>query len=111
MVVYGCVLPFNNIESALLLERNYFMTSPSDCQLTNTSQCEDSTSNPPLSVCPSSKWYQPPIPLNITLDGTYYDPMETSDIDCTDEFWSDGCADEYCNRYPPLQCCGGLEVI
>merc|ERR1712000_467082 len=36
LVVYGCVLPFNNIASTLLLERDYFMAQPNDaCALTN----------------------------------------------------------------------------
>merc|ERR1719199_386534 len=26
-VVYGCVLPFNNVASGILLERNFFMSS------------------------------------------------------------------------------------
>ena len=29
----GCVLPFNNIASALLLERNYFKDPPDGCHL------------------------------------------------------------------------------
>jgi len=33
VVVYGCVLPFNNIESSLLLERDYFKSPPSGIQL------------------------------------------------------------------------------
>lgn len=40
MVVYGCVLPFNNISSSLLLERDYFMEPPSGCQLEDPSQCQ-----------------------------------------------------------------------
>lgn len=40
--------------------------------------------------CPSSKWYQPPLPSMYTA----------SDIDCGDDFWSasGGCAEEYCSR-------------
>lgn len=87
VVVYGCVLPFNNISSSLLLERNYFKVPPSDCQLTNPYECQNDLTNPPLN-CPSSSMYQPPLPSNYT----------TSDVDCSDDFWSDGCAEEYCNR-------------
>lgn len=45
MVVYGCVLPFNNISSSLLLERDYFMEPPSECQLADPYQCEDEAFN------------------------------------------------------------------
>jgi hypothetical protein len=31
--------------------------------------------------CPSSEWYQPPLPVNFTSE----------DVDCEDSFWSDGC--------------------
>jgi MFS family permease len=40
VVVYGCVLPFNNVASGILLERNFF-TSPPDCHLTYEDQCTD----------------------------------------------------------------------
>lgn len=96
VVVYGCVLPFNNIASPLLLERDYFMDTPDGCQLSNTNACQ-SDSNEPIN-CPSSKWYQPPLPQNITLEDVTYVPLQASDIDCTDDFWSDGCAEEFCSR-------------
>jgi MFS family permease len=40
VVVYGCVLPFNNVSSGILLERNFF-TSPPDCHLAYEYQCAD----------------------------------------------------------------------
>lgn len=92
VVVYGCVLPFNNISSSLLLERDYFQAPPSSCALQYTSQCE-SDSNPPVN-CPSSQWYQPPLPHNYST----YDPLTTDDIDCTDDEWDKGCTSEYCDR-------------
>mmetsp|Transcript_17246 Transcript_17246/g.28943 ORF Transcript_17246/g.28943 Transcript_17246/m.28943 type:complete len:573 (-) Transcript_17246:326-2044(-) len=97
VVVYGCVLPFNNIASTLLLERDYFMEPPSECHLLDGTQCQ-SDANYPVD-CPSSKWYQPPLPTNVTLsDGSHYEPLTADDIDCTDDFWSDGCAEEFCSR-------------
>lgn len=93
VVVYGCVLPFNNISSSLLLERDYFIPNPSDCSLQNPYQCEDDQ-NQPMSSCPSSKWYQPPLPYNYST----YNPLSTDDIDCTDDLWKDGCTEEYCSR-------------
>lgn len=64
VVVYGCVLPFNNIASALLLERNYFMAVPDGCHLFKDTECQSSL-NPPVD-CPASAYYQPPLPLNFT---------------------------------------------
>lgn len=110
----GCVLPFNNIASALLLERDYFKDPPDGCHLMwvlsltiiyiqervyiiksscifhillsshsltsaslalliNHDQCRYSnacqnTSNIPID-CPSSRWYQPPLPLHVVVDG------------------------------------------
>jgi hypothetical protein len=39
VVVYGCVLPFNNIASGILLERNYFTDPPSSCHLQYEDMC------------------------------------------------------------------------
>jgi len=86
VVVYGCVLPFNNISSSLLLERDYFRLPPDSCQLLDPLQCQSDT-NIPVN-CPSASIYQPPIPSNFT----------SSDVDCTDSYWSDTCTVEYCNR-------------
>jgi hypothetical protein len=97
MVVYGCILPFNNISSSLLLERDYFQLPGDACQLVNPLLCQ-STSNPPNSACPSSRWYQPPLPLNATVDAKVYNPLEAGDIDCADNAWKDGCTAEYCTR-------------
>ena len=90
VVVYGCVLPFNNISSSLLLERDFFKAPPDDCTLTIQNQCE-SSANPPFN-CPSSRRYQPPLPINITTNGKYYSELKSSDIDCGDDAWADGCA-------------------
>jgi hypothetical protein len=103
----GCVLPFNNIASALLLERDYFKEISGDCQLTNNNECQSST-NVPIH-CAASKWYQPPLPLDVTLsDGNTYAPLTSDDIDCTDDFWSDGCAEEFCNRQTDAQTQAGI---
>lgn len=88
VLVYGCILPFNNILSTLLLERDYFKEPPSSCQLQDPSQCENPASNP-TEGCPSSQWYQPPLP----------DYVVVGDIDCTKDSWQDDCAtSEYCDR-------------
>lgn len=96
VTVYGCILPFNNISSSLLLERDYFIEPSSSCHLSNIYECQSST-NPPEN-CPSSKWYQPPLPYNATVANEVYDPLETSDIDCSSDDWKHGCTEEYCSR-------------
>ena len=40
LAVYGCVLPFNNVASSLLMERSYFKPNPDGCYLTSPHQCE-----------------------------------------------------------------------
>lgn len=96
MIVYGCVLPFNNIASSLLLERDYFMMPDSGCRL-EFEGCQ-SDGNQPIG-CPNSKWYQPPLPYykNFTGNDDFYQ-ITDSDVDCTETEWSDVCTVEYCNR-------------
>ncbi|RYG65001.1 MFS transporter, partial [archaeon] len=96
VVVYGCILPFNNISSSLLLERDYFREPGSQCQLTDIYDCQ-SDENRPLN-CPSSQWFQPPLPHNATVDGKTYDPLHADDVDCAQDSWKDGCTRDYCNR-------------
>lgn len=67
------------------------MDPPSKCHLTDATICQSDT-NVPVD-CPSSKWYQPPLPDQYTYD----------DVDCTDSFWSDTCAVEFCNRQSDAQ--------
>jgi len=104
LVVYGCVLPFNNIASSLLLERDYFIEPPDGCHLQDIYACENddassSLYNPPVG-CPSSTNYQPPLPYNATIGGKTYNPLTTDDIDCTSDDWSSSgsCTYEYCKR-------------
>ena len=54
-IVYGCILPFNNIASSLLQERDYFIAPDSGCHL-RYEGCQNST-NVPVG-CQSSEWYQ-----------------------------------------------------
>ena len=85
MVVYGCVLPFNNIASSLLLERDYFKSQEdSGCMLyPYPSECQNST-NTPNQFCQSGSFYQPPLPVG----------QSSSDVDCTED---DPCFEDYCN--------------
>lgn len=98
LIVYGCVLPFNNVASSLLLERNYFMSPPKSCHLLYENSCQSDVNIPV--ECPSGKYYQPPLPMNITLStGQYYPGQVTdTDVDCTQSAWADECTVQYCSR-------------
>jgi hypothetical protein len=54
-VVYGCVLPFNNVASSLLLERDYFIAPAAGCALVNPLNCQSDT-NLPNDLCVTSQW-------------------------------------------------------
>ncbi|KAL7503420.1 hypothetical protein ACHAWX_000583 [Stephanocyclus meneghinianus] len=118
VVVYGCVLPFNNVASGILLERNFF-TSPSDCQLKYRDECADgylqNISNPPLdadgSVCTVVPTQSPVLPnsVNFTKSDsnitsawdktTYvYPDLQPSNVHCGDDFWYGGCTVTYCTK-------------
>lgn len=87
LVVYGDVIPFNNVASSLLMERDFFKPQPnSKCALTNTTECQ-SSSNPPNSYCKTDSDYQPPLP----------DFVKESKIDCTAKKWKKGCTKDYCD--------------
>lgn len=98
VVVYGSVLPFNNVSSSLLQEKYYFMDPPAQCALTTPTECQSAT-NLPNQFCPSSSFYQPPLPMDVTVDGVYYPGTLTAgDIKCDDDAWKNGCTQEYCKR-------------
>lgn len=96
MTVYGCLLPFNNISSSLLLERDYFRVVPPSCRLQNPQACQ-SADNLPV-FCPASVWYQLPLPANVTMNGITYSPLQPEDVDCSDDAWQSGCTKDYCAR-------------
>lgn len=105
VVVYGCILPFNNIASALLLQRDYFIENPSNCELINPYACQSDINTPnynngcPKSSCPGYPCYAPPLPLYSNIGGVIYDQANlTTLIDCTDSVFKDStsCTYEYC---------------
>jgi MFS family permease len=115
LVVYGCVLPFNNVAAGILSERNYFKTPDSDCVLTVPDECSDgslvTTPNPVLTCDTTSKHYAPVLPdaLNYTdkeqlqsigADKSSYvfASVAESDVDCNDKFWKNGCTKNYCHK-------------
>lgn len=117
VVVYGCVLPFNNIASGLLLERNYFTSTPTDCTLNSPGQCSSgslapSGGNPSMNAngdsCPVGGNVQPVLPQSIHMESSssedgwdhnsyQFDSLTSNDVDCGDKFWSEACTKDYCN--------------
>ena len=103
VTMYGSVLPFNNIASSLLLERDYFLAPNAGCRLLHQGQCQ-SAANPPVNCTnlQDDVDVQPPLPVNITNAGVqlctgYGAQCVAVDVDCTSDFWL-GCAEEYCSR-------------
>lgn len=112
VVVYACVLPWNNVASGILLERNFFQAPPEDCQLLFPDQCTMGTlqnhSNPSLdknnNTCPG-QGFAPVIPTSLNFPSSddqfsHHEDEESlsaNDIDCDESFWSDGCTRDYCN--------------
>lgn len=108
LIIYGAVLPFNNVASTLLLERDYFKATPGDCPLEVSGQCQSAT-NPPVCILPSDT--APPLPVNITIGTEYYSYVHTYDVDCTSGLWTDpgtagensGCTEDYCSQLATAQ--------
>jgi len=118
-VVYGCVLPFNNVASGILLERNFFTSSPKECHLEYPTQCTVGYLQPGTNgaldgnddVCLISPTQAPILPssVNHTLvdsersneweETSYVYPSLTStNVDCGDPFWLDACTSDYCQK-------------
>ena len=121
VLVYGCVLPFNNIASGILLERNYFTSPPSDCVLKYPNQCTSGSlapagGNPSFDsngdACTMGRYSQPILPtfihynVNVNVNATNnedwdrdsydFDNLTENDVDCGDAFWSDDCTLDFC---------------
>jgi len=112
LIVYGAVLPFNNIASGLLLERNYFMDPDPGCTLMYPTQCTGGTlasSNPSMnssgSIC-TNLHVAPVLPssLNYTfreegwLQPSYVlETLHHTDVNCDDPFFSQACTADFCS--------------
>mmetsp|Transcript_10852 Transcript_10852/g.23980 ORF Transcript_10852/g.23980 Transcript_10852/m.23980 type:complete len:664 (+) Transcript_10852:70-2061(+) len=118
-VVYGCVLPFNNVASGILLERNYFTSAPESCKLEYPNQCTVGylveSSNSALEangdVCLIAPSQAPVLPSSVNHtsldsgkssewdDSSYvYSPLTSTNVDCGDSFWLDACTSDYCTK-------------
>lgn len=102
LVVYGCVIPFNNVASSLLMERDFFKEPSQECQrcgegvYSNQTICAQlAPSCPPV---PPYAWPLPRLSANCTihvpkdqLNCTNTPPLiDDSQIDCDDSAWRDG---------------------
>jgi len=68
LVVYGCVLPFNNVVSSILMERDYFKPQTSNkCELKHPNFCQNST-NGPNQYCETGHDWQVPLPEFVDKD-------------------------------------------
>lgn len=126
LTIYGVDRTFIDNASGLMLERNLFVEPPKDCRLNHPEQCPSGylspvAGNPQVDgnnmSCPESisfisyalVW---PESLNITNieseseqlswdweKSTYvFDPMQQSDINCSDPFFSEACTQAYCQQ-------------
>jgi len=120
VVVYGCVIPFNNVASGILLERNYFQDSHTNCVLEYPNECtcgslqvSNKAFDPDGNVCHFDQFTAPLLPSSINITNTqaaassssssweytHYDfeNLKKGDIDCNDPFWADACTKDYCD--------------
>jgi nitrate/nitrite transporter NarK len=93
VITYGVVIPFNNVASSLLLERTYFTATPADCILPISGQCQSAANAP---TCMVTSDMAPPLPYNVTIAGTYYPQVTSSDVNCDSTDWNTGCTAGYC---------------
>jgi len=116
-VVYGIILPFNNVASGILLERDYFVDPSEDCVLRYVDQCTAGTlapedGNPSSCDGDLSSNTAPVLPksLNFTQENNadvwdsdwekssyVYDDLKSSNVNCEDSFWADACTKDYCD--------------
>mmetsp|Transcript_2453 Transcript_2453/g.3398 ORF Transcript_2453/g.3398 Transcript_2453/m.3398 type:complete len:667 (-) Transcript_2453:2357-4357(-) len=116
-VVYGCILPFNNVAQGILLERDYFRIPSSECVLKYPTECSTGSlanpnGNPPIDlyesdgiVCVGDN-IAPVLPSSIEYvdleDESYdysnykFDPLDIYDVNCNDNFWRSGCSRDFC---------------
>ena len=118
-VVYGCVLPFNNVASGILLERNFFTSSPQNCKLEHPNQCSvgylQNVTNGAFDanggICLIAPSQAPVLPTSVNHtsgesersneweESTYiYPTLTPTNVDCGDHFWSGACTSDYCQK-------------
>uniref|UniRef100_K3WG66 Lysosomal dipeptide transporter MFSD1 n=1 Tax=Globisporangium ultimum (strain ATCC 200006 / CBS 805.95 / DAOM BR144) TaxID=431595 RepID=K3WG66_GLOUD len=102
VVVYGCVIPFNNVASSLLMERDFFKEPPSACVRCGEGAYADDFICPTIAPeCPPVPPYSWPLP-KLSANCTIKDPadqwnctatpplIDESKINCDDDAWKYG---------------------
>ncbi|KAF1328423.1 Major facilitator superfamily, partial [Globisporangium splendens] len=102
VVVYGCVIPFNNVASSLLMERDFFKEPPSACVRCGEGAYSDDFICPTIAPeCPPVPPYSWPLP-KLSANCTIKDPVDQwnctttpplideSKINCDDDAWKHG---------------------
>jgi MFS family permease len=116
VLVYSVTMSFTGTAQGVLLERNLFIDPPQDCLLEYPDKCPSgylapTGGNPSTDAtgeaCPVDDNYAPVLPTSLKVtegdpswDKTEYVflSLESSDVDCTDDFWSQACTPTYCDE-------------
>mmetsp|Transcript_30664 Transcript_30664/g.66266 ORF Transcript_30664/g.66266 Transcript_30664/m.66266 type:complete len:585 (+) Transcript_30664:268-2022(+) len=121
LMVYGCILPFNNVSSGILLERNFFTPSPTDCGLEDPDECsagylhqeKNNAFDAHGDICSIAPTQAPVLPSSVNHsvadadakrsddwehDEYVYSSLTSKHVDCGDPFWVDGCTSDYCSK-------------
>lgn len=121
LMVYGCILPFNNVSSGILLERDFFTPSPTDCGLEYSDECsagylqqeKNNALDPNGDTCSIVPTQAPVLPSSVNhsvadtdaersdeweQDEYVYSSLTSKHVDCGDSFWVDGCTSDYCSK-------------
>ncbi|KDO31137.1 hypothetical protein SPRG_04275 [Saprolegnia parasitica CBS 223.65] len=111
MVVYGCVIPFNNVASSLLMERDFFREPPLECQQCGQGAYAGETNcsaiAPHCPPVPPFSWPLPALSRNCSIQSpedqlhcAHTPPYVTEAmINCDDHAWKKGpFSAVYCNR-------------
>ncbi|EQC31215.1 hypothetical protein SDRG_11138 [Saprolegnia diclina VS20] len=111
MVVYGCVIPFNNVASSLLMERDFFRQPPPACQQCGEGAYAGDTNcsviAPTCPPVPPFSWPLPALNRNCSIQSpedqlhcAHTAPYVTEAmINCDDDAWKKGpFSAVYCSR-------------
>lgn len=108
VVVYGCVIPFNNVASSLLMERDFFKTPPLACVRCGSGVYSDDFEctrlAPACPPVPPFAWPLPALSANCTIvrpedqfNCSMAPPLvDESKINCDNDAWKHG---PYTHRY------------
>ena len=116
LLQYSVNLTFYSAASGALLERNLFIKQDKGCILEYPDQCSsgylapeggNQARDPNGDLCKVADKYAPVLPNSINITGHdpswdddhyLFFPLNSDDVDCTDDFWSEACASNYCDE-------------